>query len=191
MSRSEREKMLAHEPYDFAGSAELAAAMNRALRRLHRFNGEVPALTREENPAYFEALRALCPNAAESLYIRAPFQCDYGELIYGGAESFINNDCTFMDGGTITLGSRCFIGPRVQLYTATHPLDAARRATGEERALPVRIGDDCWLGGGAIVLPGVTIGDRSVVGAGAVVTRDVPPDSLVAGNPARVIRKLR
>lgn len=187
----EKRKMLAHEPYDFPQSAALAADFDRALRLQHRLNCVcVPSLAPSADSEYGRTLRELCPNTAPSFFARAPFHCDYGLYIYGGEGCFVNHGCTFMDGGGITLGARCFIGPGVQVYTATHPLDAAERACGTEMALPVTIGDDCWIGGGAIVLPGVRIGDRCVVGAGSVVTHDVGDDTVVAGNPARVIRRL-
>ena len=107
-----------------------------------------------------------------------------------GKRSFINFDCVLLDCNRITIGDEVLIAPGVHIYTATHPVDAKQRRAGVEFALPVRIGDGAWLGGGAIVCPGVTIGARSVVGAGSVVTKDMPPDVVVGGNPARVIRKI-
>ena len=118
------------------------------------------------------------------------FTCDYGYNIRLGRNVFINYHCIFLDCAPIEIGNDVQIGPSVQLYTAQHPLDAEVRRSGLESALPIRIGNDVWIGGGSVVLPGVTIGARSVVGAGSVVVHNVPPDSLVVGNPARMVRTL-
>ena len=130
-----------------------------------------------------------------------PFCCDYGRNIYIGNQVSVNMNCTFVDCNTITIGDRVLIGPNVQLYTATHPIELTERLFPSIRdgkpvysrrtyAKPIKIGDGCWLGGGVVVLPGITIGTGSVIGAGSVVTRDISPDSLAVGNPCRVIRKL-
>mgnify|MGYP003528572466 FL=1 len=118
------------------------------------------------------------------------FTCDYGYNIRLGRNVFINYHCIFLDCAPIEIGNDVQIAPSVQLYTAQHPLDAAVRRSGLESARPIRISSDVWIGGGAVVLPGVTIGARSVVGAGSVVVHNVPPDSLVVGNPARMVRTL-
>lgn len=122
--------------------------------------------------------------------IQPPFFCDYGTNIVLGDKVFFNFNCVVLDVARVTIGNNVLFGPAVQIYTATHPMDAATRATGLESGVPVTIGADVWVGGGAIICPGVTIGDRSVIGAGSVVVRDVPADTFVAGNPARVIRHL-
>ena len=109
-----------------------------------------------------------------------------GELL----RKFINYNCTILDTARIYLGKNILIGPNVQLYAPMHPIDYRERATGAEHGEPITIGDDCWIGGGAVICPGVTIGDRCIVAAGAVVTKDVPDDSMVGGSPARIIRKL-
>lgn len=180
---TEREKMLRGEWFDPL-DADLTAARDRAAQLLHRLNAAVPARGGE----YEATLGALCPGIGG--FIRAPFYCDYGFNIHIGADSFVNFDCVFLDLAPITIGRRTLIGPKVQLLTAHHPIQATERATGREAGRPITIGDDCWLGGGAIVCPGVRIGDRAIVGAGAVVTRDVPADTVVAGNPARFLRTL-
>ena len=137
-----------------------------------------------------ELLRKFLPNAHPSLVIQAPFWCDFGFNIYGGENGFINYNCTILDTARIYLGKNILIGPNVQLYAPMHPIDYRERATGAEHGEPITIGDDCWIGGGAVICPGVTIGDRCIVAAGAVVTKDVPDDSMVGGSPARIIRKL-
>jgi len=134
-------------------------------------------------------LSQLIPNAPDSLYIEPPFHCDYGYNIFCGDNVYFNVNCVVLDVMRVTIGSNVFFGPGVQIYTATHPLDALQRRE-KENAKPVKIGDDCWIGGGAIICPGVTIGDRCVIGAGSVVTKDIPDDSMAAGNPARVIKNL-
>lgn len=122
--------------------------------------------------------------------IRSIFACDYGYNIRLGRNAFINYNCVFLDCAPIEIGDYLQMGPAVQIYTATHPLEADVRRSGLEYARPVRIDNDVWIGGGAIILPGVTIGDSSVIGAGSVVVHDVPTATVVAGNPARIIRAL-
>lgn len=179
---TEKEKMLAGEWFD-PQDRELTAARDRATGLMHRLN----SLCGAQDGEYRSVLHALCPHAEG--FIRAPFYCDYGFNVYLGERSFVNFDCVFLDLAPIRIGRRTLIGPKVQLLTACHPFDAAGRAAGRESGRPIAIGDDCWLGGGAIVCPGVTIGDRAIVGAGAVVTRNVPADTVVAGNPARILRR--
>jgi maltose O-acetyltransferase len=122
--------------------------------------------------------------------IKPSFRCDYGRYITNGPGTFINYDCVMLDVAPIRIGAACQIAPRVQLLTATHPLDPDLRRAGWEYARPITIGDNVWLGGGAIVCPGVSIGDDSVIGAGAVVTRDIPAGVIAVGNPARVQRHI-
>ena len=180
---TEREKMTQGEWFDVA-DRELREARDRTRRLMHRFNVELV----DQDQTYRETIVELCPDCRG--FIRAPFYCDYGFNIHIGERAFINFDCVFLDLAPIRIGDRTLLGPKVQLLTAHHPLDAAERATGKEKGRPIVIGADCWLGGGVIVCPGVTIGDRSIIGAGAVVTHDIPSDVVAAGNPARVIRKL-
>ena len=140
---------------------------------------------------YREMLISLIPEVPDSTCVCPPFQCDHGNGIKLGENVFVNSGCTFLDGGLITVGNYTLIGPNVQIYTPQHPMDSTDRRQTVEYAYPVNIGADCWIGGGAIICPGVTIGDRCVIGAGSVVTKDVPSDSLAVGNPARVIKKLK
>ena len=173
---SARERMLAGELYD-ASDPELVAARERARGLLQRYNGEGEAA----------ALRTLLGRLGEGSVVEPPFHCDYGWNIVVGARFYANVLCVFLDCAPIQIGDRVLLGPGVHLYTATHPLDLAQRREGLEYARPIAIGDDAWLGGGSIVLPGVSVGEAAVVGAGSVVSRDVPPGVTVAGNPARRI----
>lgn len=122
--------------------------------------------------------------------IQPPFYCDYGTNITLGAGVYFNFNCVVLDVMPVVIGDRTLFGPAVQIYTATHPLNAVERRSGLEFARPIVIGEDVWIGGGAIICPGVTIGDRSVIGAGSVVTKSIPPDVIAAGNPCRVLRTL-
>jgi maltose O-acetyltransferase len=182
--RTEKEKMLAGELYS-ASDPLLSEERLKARSLTHRLN-----VTQYGDPeAYRQILAALLPNAAADLSIEPPFFCDYGYNIYAGESVFFNYNCVLLDVMPIRIGSNVMFGPAVQLYTATHPTDAGERRKGPELAKPITIGDDCWIGGGAIIFPGVTVGDRCVVGAGAVVTKNIPADTIVGGNPARAIVK--
>ena len=175
---TERELMLAGELYDPA-DPELRKAAQRAKRLLRRFNdGDV------------DALRELLGSVGEDVHVVPPFYCDYGEHISIGDRTFLNSGCVVLDCNRVTIGADVMFGPYVQVYAATHPIDPELRASGRELGLPVEIGDKVWIGGGAIVGPAVTVGEGSTIGAGTVVMRDVPPRTVVAGNPARVIREL-
>lgn len=133
-------------------------------------------------------LQQLIPNAGPVLTIEPPFFCDYGYNIFTGERVFFNFNCIVLDVAPVRIGSRTMFGPNVQIYTATHPIDAVERASGVEFAKPITIGEDVWVGGSAVICPGVTIGDRSIIGAGSVVTKDIPADVIAAGNPCKVIR---
>jgi maltose O-acetyltransferase len=126
--------------------------------------------------------------AGDGATIRAPFHCDYGYNIRIGAGAFMNFGCVILDVVEVTIGEGCQIGPAVQIYTADHPRDPVERASGLESGKPVHIGRNVWIGGGAIIVPGVTIGDDAIIGSGAVVTRDVPAGVTVVGNPARPVK---
>jgi maltose O-acetyltransferase len=183
--RSERDKMLAGEPY-LSGDPELVAARLACRRLLARFNHSDPG----DRDARTRLLRELCASVGESSWIEPPFSCDYGTNIRLGHAFYANFNCVVLDCAEVTFGDDVLLGPAVQIYTAGHPLDAEQRSAGVEFARPVHIGSRVWLGGGAIVLPGVTIGDGSVIGAGSVVTRDIPAGVLAHGNPCRVVRQL-
>jgi len=183
---TELEKMLAGGLYDFS-DAELAEQFREGRRRVERFN-RTPA---DDAAAYAAALGALIPGIPASAKVVQPFYCDLGWRIELGEEVFVNMGCTFLDCGGVRIGARTKLGPSCQLYTPQHPVDYLDRRRPVETSFRITIGEDCWLGGGVVVCPGVTIGDRSVVAAGSVVVRDIPADSLAAGNPARVKRRLR
>jgi maltose O-acetyltransferase len=183
--RSEKQKMLAGEPY-IAGDAELVAARLACRRLLHRLNHGDPG----DQALRARTLSALFATFGEGAYVEPPFHCDYGDNIHVGEGFYANFSCVVLDCARVDIGAGVFFGPAVHVYTATHPLDAEERVSGVEYARPVSIGARAWLGGGAIVLPGVSIGADSVIGAGSVVTRDVPAGVLAVGNPCRVLRTI-
>ena len=177
--------MLAGDLY-LADDPELAREARRAATLMRAFNDSDPA----DPEARRALLRQLLGSLGEGVAIRPPFYCDYGYQIHVGARTFVNYGGVFLDVGKITIGEDVQMGPNVQLLTPTHPLDPELRRSKYEAAEPIAIGDNVWLGGGVIVLPGVEIGENTVVGAGAVVSKDLPPNVVAVGNPARVIRPL-
>lgn len=182
--KSEKEKMLAGELYDPA-DPELRADRIACRELCHQLNHGSPADESERR----NILSALFGKQID-VWVEPPFHCDYGRNIRLGSKVFFNFDCVVLDVAEVRIGDNVLIGPAVQIYTAMHPLNADERRRGLEYARPVVIGSDVWIGGGAIICPGITIGDKAVIGAGSVVTRDVPGGVVVAGNPARVIRKM-
>jgi maltose O-acetyltransferase len=182
--RSEREKMLAGELYD-ALDPELVAARNRGRDLCQMLNA-----SREGDQ---ELRRFICTelfgDAGQSVWIQPPFYCDYGSNIELGERVFFNFNCIVLDVCRVTIGDYTLFGPAVQILTPLHPLNAELRRK-QEYGKPIEIGSDVWVGGGALILPGVRIGSRSVIGAGSVVTRDIPDGVFAAGNPCRVIRAL-
>jgi maltose O-acetyltransferase len=183
--RTNRERMLAGDLY-VAEDPELA----RALRRATRLADEYNALAPRDRDAARQILASLLGGLGEGTHVRAPIYVDYGAHLTIGARTFVNFNLVALDVAPIAIGEDCQIGPNVQLLTAYHPTEPELRRAKLEAAAPIAIGDNVWLGGGAIVLPGVTIGDNSVIGAGAVVTADIPADAIAVGNPARVVRSL-
>lgn len=182
---TEKEKMIAGELYD-ALDTQLADERLNARLLIKALND-----SSEDNPAERNRiLQQLLPHAGSGLWIQPPFYCDYGSNIKIGEKVFFNFNCVVLDVTWITIGDRTLFGPNVQIYTATHPMDHKERASGLEYAKPINIGSDVWVGGSVVICPGVTIGDRSVIGAGSVVTKDIPADVFAAGNPCRVIRLL-
>lgn len=180
-----RERMLAGEPY-IADDPEISRDIARAQRLTHQINASDPA----DHERRRELLTELLGGFGEGSEIRPPLHCDYGRQTTVGAGTFANFGLVVLDVATVTIGDDVQIGPNVQLLTATHPVEPGPRREKWESAQPIVIGDNVWLGGGVIVCPGVTIGANTVVGAGSVVVRDLPPDVVAVGSPARVVREL-
>lgn len=183
--RTEKQKMLAGEAY-LAADPELVQERQRARRTTRLLNDTMENELSQRNVL----IRRLFGAADESTEIEPPFHCDYGYNIYVGKRFYANFDCVILDVCEVRIGDDCLLGPGVQIYTATHPLDPARRAARQESGGPVRIGNNVWIGGRSIILPGVSIGDNAVVAAGSIVTKDVPAGALVMGNPATIRRML-
>ena len=182
---TEKEKMLAGELYN-AADPELVLERQHARHITSIYNDSFPDSPDQRNLL----LKKLLGTCGQNVVIEPPFYCDYGANILLGDGVYFNFNCVVLDICPVTIGHRTMFGPNVQIYTATHPIDAQSRATGLELGKPITIGADVWVGGAAIINPGVTIGDRSVIGAGSVVTRDIPAGVFAAGNPCKVIRKL-
>ena len=183
--KTEFEKMRSEEFYDFS-KPEIAKSLDHAkvlCTRLHTLS--------INSPEYREVIEDLILGIPKSSTICPPFHCDHGNGISIGECSFLNYNCTILDGGRVSIGSNVKIGPNCQLYTPQHPFDYMQRRGTRETAYPIEIGDDTWLGGGVIVCPGVKIGKRCIIGAGSVVTKDIPDDCMAAGNPAQVKKHLR
>jgi maltose O-acetyltransferase len=196
VSRSEREKMLAGEEYN-CHDAQLSEMALSARRRVAAYC----ALDPGDANGRFELLQEILGHVEPGVHIETPFYVDYGVHTSIGYDTFINVNFMLIDDAPVTIGNRCLFGPAVQLVTALHPLRATDRRTDRVEidagaaswrtmAAPITVGDEVWLGSGVIVLPGVSIGDRCTVGAGSVVTGDIPPDSLALGAPAKVVRHL-
>lgn len=189
---TEREKQTAGLPFDGACN-ELKNLHFRAQGLIRKLN-EVPV---DDDNARFEIIKELFGRAGKNLRVYLPLRVDFGCNIYTGDNVLINQNCTFLDTNKITIGERVLIAPDVKIYTATHPLNAKERYYEtddgcvhiQDMAKPVHIGNDVWIGGGTIILPGVTIGNNVIVGAGSVVTKDIPDNVIVAGNPARIIKE--
>jgi len=181
---SERDKMLAGELYDPL-DPELCAARERARDLCQALNATREAQQDERR----RIVRELFGAGGETVWLQPPFFCDYGANILLGERVFFNFNCVVLDVCRVRIGDYTLFGPSVQIYTATHPLDPELRRR-QEYAKPIEIGSDVWVGGAAILCPGVKIGSRSVIGAGSVVTRDIPEDVFAAGNPCRVIREI-
>jgi maltose O-acetyltransferase len=184
--RTEKDKMLAGDLYDpldpqLVGERRRARLLAKALNDTRDDQQEERA----------RLIRTLIPASGRDTWIEPPFYCDYGHNITLGDRVFFHFNCVVLDVAPVSIGSRVLFAPAVQIYAATHPLSAEARAGGLELGKAVSIGDDVWVGGGAIVCPGVRIGEGSVVAAGSVVTRDIPAGVLAAGNPCRVIREIR
>jgi len=184
--KTEKEKMLSGDLYN-ALDPELSAERLKARLLIKKLND-----SREDEEKNRESIiKELIPNSGDNLWLQPPFYCDYGTNIIVGNGVFFNFNCVVLDVAQVKIGHRTKMGPNVQLYTATHPIDYKERATGLELGKAITIGEDVWIGGGAIILPGVTVGDRTVIGSGSIVTKDIPSDVVAAGNPCKVIRELQ
>ena len=182
--RSERDKMLAGELYD-PMDRELVAARDRARDLCQALNSTREAQQQERR----RILRELLGTGGDSVWMQPPFYCDYGSNIVLGERVFFNFNCIVLDVCEVRIGDFTLFGPAVQVYTATHPMNAGLRRK-QEFARPISVGSDVWVGGGAILCPGVRIGSKSVIGAGSIVTRDIPEGVFAAGNPCRVLREI-
>lgn len=183
--RTNRQRMLDGDQY-IGDDPDLRRELDRAANLVAAFN----AAPGDDHSGRDRILRQLLGSVGDGTHIRPPLRCDYGYQTHMGARIFANWGLICLDVGRITIGDDVQIGPNVQLLTATHPLEPGPRRDKWEGSRPITIGHNVWLGGGVIVCPGVTIGDNTVVGAGAVVTRDLPPNVIAVGNPARVIRTI-
>lgn len=181
---TEKEKMLAGQLYTCDD------ALRTELRTARKYAREYNNTTEDEHELRTEMLKKILGSCGSAIYIEPPFRFDYGSNIYVGENFYANFDCVFLDCCAIRIGNNCKLGPRVIITTATHPLDAATRITMLEYSKPVTISDNVWIGANATINPGVTIGDNAVIASGAVVTNDVPPNTVVAGVPARVIKHI-
>src|SRR3954466_1299775 len=179
-----KDRMLRGELYIAAD--ELAADFSRAQEVLERYNRSAFA----EQELRDRLLRELIAERGDGVHIRPPFHLEYGTRVSIGARTFFNYDCLMLDVAPVTIGAACQVASRVQFVTPTHPIDPEPRRTGWESAKPIVVGDNVWLSAGVIVVPGVTIGDDTVVGAGAVVTRDLPAGVVAMSVPARVLREI-
>lgn len=184
-SKTEKEKMLDGELY-MASDSQLVKERERARRLTRLFN----QIDETEQATRAKLLKELFGSTGSNLYIEPTFRCDYGYNIHVGANFYANFNCVFLDVCEIRIGDDCLIAPGVHIYTAAHPLDAEERASGIEFGKPVTIGNQVWIGGMAVINPGVTIGDRVVIASGSVVTKDIPSDVVYGGNPARLIRTI-
>lgn len=186
MMMTEKEKAAQGLLYDANFNQELLNDRKRAKELIYRYNLLSPTQETER----LELLHQLLGKCKESLIIEPPFHCDYGYNIEIDSCFYANVNLVILDGAKVTIGKQVFIGPNVAIYTAGHPLDSDTRVQGLEYAHPITIGDRVWIGGNVVVLPGVTIGNDCVIGAGSIVTKNIPPYTLAVGNPCRVIRNL-
>ncbi|MFD2613878.1 sugar O-acetyltransferase [Paenibacillus gansuensis] len=185
-NRTPKEKMLQGDLYH-AGDPVLLREREEARALTRAFNETLET----EYDKRKTLLKQLFGSTGEELYAEPTFRCDYGYNIHLGNNFFANFDCVILDVCEVRIGENCFMAPGVHIYTATHPIHPAERNTGLEYGKPVRIGDNVWIGGRAVINPGVTIGNNVVVASGAVVTKDVPDNVIVGGNPARIIKEVQ
>ncbi len=182
---TQKERMLSGKLYN-AMDPKLVSARKKARTLLKQFNATVG----DEFEITLNILTKILGRKGDNSWIEPPFYCDYGNNIYLGNNVYFNFNCIILDPAEVHIGNNTIFGPNVQIYTATHPLESAERRKGLELAKPITIGSDVWVGGSAIINPGVKIGSRSIIGSGSVVTRDVPEGVIAVGNPCKVIREV-
>lgn len=183
--RTEKEKMMAGELY-LASDPQLTKDRENARKLTRLFNQTIET----DYDTRIELLKRLFGSTGENIYIEPTFRCDYGYNIHVGNNFYANFDCVILDVCEVRIGENCFVAPGVHIYTATHPINPFERISGAEFGKPVTIGNNVWIGGRAVINPGVTIGDNAVIASGAVVTKDVPDNVVVGGNPAKVIKNI-
>lgn len=182
---TEKKKMLAGEMYD-PGDTELSTLRRVARHKMEKFH----AITDQNKHERVAVLKSLFGSMGENIYVEPSFRCDYGENIHVGENFYANFNCVILDVAEVRIGDNCLLAPQVGIYTATHPLDPNERNSGLEMAKPITIGDNCWIGGHATINPGVCLGNNVVVASGSVVTKNFGDNVVIAGNPARVIKKI-
>lgn len=185
MMTTDKEKMLAGEPY-LAFCDELVRDRDRAKEVLYEYNHLRPSATEQRTGL----LKQFLGSTRQQLLIEQPFYCDYGYNIHVGENFYANMGCTILDEAKVTFGDNVLLAPNVSIYTAGHPVNVARRVAGWEYAYPVTVGNNVWIGGNVVILPGVSIGDNSIIGGGSVVTKDIPANVIAVGNPCKVLRAL-
>jgi maltose O-acetyltransferase len=183
--KTEKEKMISGELY-MPADEELVRDRTRARKMTRLFNQTIET----DDDTRTSLLKQLFGTTGDNIYIEPIFRCDYGYNIHVGENFYANFDCVILDICKVTIGDNCMLAPGVHIYSATHPLNAEERNSGKEFGKPVTIGDNVWIGGRAVINPGVTIGNNAVIASGAVVTKDVPDNVVVGGNPARVIKQI-
>lgn len=184
-SMTEKEKMLSGAYYR-ADDTELIELRKQARLLFEKYNKT--SITQEKQR--YEILKNLLGSMGQQIFIEPNFRCDYGCNIHVGENFYANFDCVILDCAKVTIGKNCLLAPGVNIYTATHPIEAPLRQALLENAKPVTIGDDCWIGGNAVINPGVTLGDRVVVASGSVVTKSFKEDVVIGGNPARILKEI-
>jgi maltose O-acetyltransferase len=183
MAKTNKQKMMAGKLY-LAADAELLAERERARHLTRLYNQTTETQLHER----WKILADLFGRIGPKVEVEPPFYCDYGYNIHAGNNLYMNFGCVILDCNRVDIGDNVLMGPYTQIYAAYHPTDPSVRLTGEELTAPIRIGSNIWIGGGAIICPGVTIGDNTTIGAGSVVTSDIPANVVAAGNPCRVVR---
>lgn len=182
---SEKEKMLNNEPY-YATDETLLKERLFIKDKIYDYNLLKPSLVEERK----KQIKNIIGKTGENIWVESPFQCDYGYNIEVGDNFYSNHNLVILDVSKVVMGKNVFIGPNVGIYTAGHPIDAKIRATGLEFGKPVYIGNDVWIGGNVVILPGVNIGDNVVIGAGSVIVKDIPSNCVAVGNPCKVVKEL-